>query len=189
MTESELKKSPLEIIAQVCPRDSLAYRILVAHGRLVAQKALTIAQRVAHLEPDERFIEEAAVLHDIGMIFTDSPSLGCHGPHPYVCHGVLGRKLLEKFGLRRHALVCERHVGVGVTREDIRTQGLPLPDRDMRPRSIEEQIICYADKFYSKNGKAAGEEKSIKKIVKKLHRYGDDKARQFQSWVELFENR
>ena len=184
-----LNQNPLEIIDQFYERESLAHRILVAHGRLVAKKALAVAASVAHLNPDERFIHEAALLHDIGMVFTDSPKLGCRGRQPYVCHGVLGRELLENIGLHRHALVCERHVGVGISREDIRRQQLPLPDRDMQPQSLEEKIICFADKFYSKNGRWAGKEKSVEQIVKKLGEYGSDKARRFQSWAALFENR
>jgi uncharacterized protein len=189
MANKRLKTHPLEIIEQVYERGSPAYRILVAHGTLVAQKSVLIAERVAHLNPDIRFLKEAALLHDIGMIFTRSPKLGCHGQHPYVCHGVFGRRLLEEIGLPQHALVCERHVGVGITREDIRSQQLPLPDRDMLPQSIEEQIICYADKFYSKNGKSAGEEKPVQKILKKLRKYGSAKVQRFQSWADLFENR
>jgi uncharacterized protein len=59
----------------------------------------------------------------------------------------------------------------------------------MLPQSIEEQIICYADKFYSKNGKSAGEEKPVQKILKKLRKYGSAKVQRFQSWADLFENR
>ena len=184
-----MPQSPLEIIEGICDRDSLAYRILVDHGRLVADRSVRIAARVPHLNPDVQLIEEAALLHDIGMIYTDTPKLGCFGRRPYICHGVLGRELLEALGLHRHALVCERHVGVGISRADIRRQKLPLPDRDMRPQSIEEQIICYADKFYSKNGSSAGEEKSVAALLKKLHRYGGDKVRRFQAWIDLFENR
>lgn len=189
MTKTHLEKPPLEIIEQIYEPGSRAYRILVAHGQLVAEKAVKIAERVTHLNPDIDFIKQAALLHDIGMILTDSPKLGCHGQQPYICHGVLGRSLLEEHGLQRHALVCERHLGVGVTRTDIRKQRLPLPDRDMRPQSIEEQIICYADKFYSKNGKSAGKEKTVEKILKKLRKYGSDKVQRFQYWVDLFENR
>ncbi len=187
MAAKRLDPKPLEIIEKVYDRRSRAYRILLAHGSLVAKKAVKIARRIPHLNPDIRFIKDAAMLHDIGMIFTASPKLGCHGEHPYVSHGVLGRSLLEDFGMQQHGLVCERHVGVGITREDIRSQRLPLPDRDMLPQTIEEQIICYADKFYSKNGKSAGKEKPIKDILKKLHKYGRDKAGRFQSWVNLFE--
>ena len=189
MAKKPLDIHPREIIEQLCKRDSRAYRIIVSHSERVASKAAAIAARVTHLKPDVPFIKQAAMLHDVGIILTDSPNLGCHGKHPYVCHGVLGREMLEKLGLQRHALVCERHVGVGVTREDIRLQQLPLPDRDMRPQSIEEQIICYADKFYSKNGGAAGREKSTDEILEQLRKYGPDKAQRFQSWIDLFEHR
>lgn len=188
MTEKCLDFDPLEIIERVYDRRSPAYRILVNHGRLVAKKAAAAADRVAHLKPDLRFLNEAAMLHDIGMIFTDSPKIGCHGPHPYICHGVLGRELVERFELPQHALVCERHVGLGISREDIRRQQLPLPDRDMQPQRIEEQIICYADKFFSKNGRSAGKEKSIEEILRKLRKYGEEKVRRFQSWAALFES-
>ena len=78
--------------------------------------------------------------------------------------------------------------GVGISAADVRQFKLPLPVRDMLPITIEEKIICYADKFYSKNGngkKAA--EKTVGNIVSNLKRYGPDKIKRFQSWVEMFE--
>ncbi len=167
--------------------DSRAYNILIKHGRQVANRALKIAGRVAHLKADQTFLKQAAQLHDIGIFLTNSPELGCFGKNSYVEHGYLGRKILEKMGLPAHALVCERHVGVGMTEDDIRHQGLPIPARDMVPVSIEEQIICYADKFYSKNGQDTDMEKSVDEIVDSLKRYGRDKVARFQAWVELFE--
>jgi uncharacterized protein len=74
-----------------------------------------------------------------------------------------------------------------MTKEDIRQQDLPLPARDMLPVSIEEEIICYADKFYSKNGRDTAREKTVSEIVSSLKRYGHDKVRRFQAWVEMFE--
>ena len=53
-------------------------------------------------------------------------------------------------GYPRHALVCERHTGAGLSLEDIIAQNLPVPHRDMLPVSMEEQVVCFADKFYSK---------------------------------------
>ena len=92
------------------------------------------------------------MLHDIGIFMTRTPELGCHGKHPYICHGILGSDLLKKEGQPELALVCERHVGVGISKADIHRHRLQLPKRDMIPVSIEEQIVCYADKFFSKNG-------------------------------------
>ena len=59
------------------------------------------------------------MLHDIGIFLTHAPQIGCHGDKPYICHGYLGRELLEKEGFPRHAIVCETHVGVGLTIADI----------------------------------------------------------------------
>ena len=180
--------NPFDIIAEFYEPGSRSYQILVKHGRQVADKAVETAMRVSHLNPNLNFIKEAAILHDIGIFETDSPSLGCSGKHPYVCHGYLGRKILENKGLPMHGLVCERHVGVGISAEDIKRYHLPLPHRNMVPISIEEQIICYADKFYSKNGKTGVDEKSVEDILSALRRYGPEKAARFQSWMRLFEH-
>jgi len=187
-TEREVM-NPYDLIDKHYKANPAARRLLKAHSRRVADKALLVAERVPHLAPDVAFIEEAALLHDIGIIFTDAPALGCRGEHPYVCHGILGRALLEEDGLMRHALVCERHVGVGISIEDIRRQHLPLPERNMQPLSIEEQIIGYADKFYSKNGTGKEEEKTIANILENLAPFGADKVQRFKKWVTLFEGR
>jgi uncharacterized protein len=179
--------NPVEIIAEFYDTASITYKLLLNHGRQVTQKALQAAARVPHLKPDTAFIREAAMLHDIGIFMTNTPSLGCTGEHPYICHGYLGRNLLEKRGLLKHALVCERHVGAGISIADIERQGLPLPLRDMLPVSIEEQIICYADKFFSKLPGKAPREYSADEILRGLAKFGPDKAGRFQQWTKIFD--
>jgi len=154
---------PISIIKQHYIPDSQAYTALMTHSEYVVEKALKAAANVRHLKPDTRFIEEAGMLHDIGIIQTHAPQMGCFGELLYICHGYLGREIVEKAGFPKHALVCERHVGVGLSLRDIRKQRLPLPMHDMRPVTLEEQIICYADKFYSKSKGKFGKQKSVKK--------------------------
>jgi len=89
---------PLEIIAEHYPPQSKAYDILIRHGELVAGKALRIADRAGNHALDADFIWKAAMLHDIGIFMTHAPSIGCHGAYTYLCHGYLGRELLEKKG-------------------------------------------------------------------------------------------
>jgi uncharacterized protein len=103
-----------------------------------------------------------------------------------VCHGYLGRELLDREGLPRHGLVCERHVGMGITLQDIEKNGLPLPGRDMVPVSIEEKIICVADKFFSKQEGRLTVEKSAATVRAHLQDYGEEKVRQFDEWLALF---
>jgi uncharacterized protein len=178
--------NPLDIISEFYEPGSESFRILVEHGQQVADKAIDVAKRLPHLKPNLNFINEAAMLHDIGILETNTPELGCSGKHPYVCHGYLGRKILEKKGFSKHALVCERHVGIGITAEEIKFYNLPLPQRNMIPISIEEQIICYADKFFSKNGEMHHCEKSVEDILITLQKYGPEKVIRFQEWMRLF---
>jgi uncharacterized protein len=177
---------PIEVISEFYEPGSRAYEVLVGHSRLVADKAMAVARRVAHLNPDLAFIGEAAMIHDIGIFMTDAPGFGCNGEKPYLCHGIIGRELLEKKGLPRHALVCERHVGTGISAEDIRRAGLPLPCRDMVPITLEEEIVCYADKFFSKSSKKNGAEKPLEKILKGLSSHGEEKAEKFMAWHRIF---
>ena len=180
--------NPIDILEQYYDRHSKAFEILVAHGSQVAQKALKAAAKVSHLGPDLDFIEKAAMLHDIGVFLTDSLQLGCNGTHPYIRHGVLGYDLMIGAGRSQLARICERHVGVGISAADVLRFNLPLPERDMLPISIEEQIICYADKFFSKNGngRLRAPEKTIEEINCSLKKYGQDKVNRFHKWVEMF---
>ncbi len=179
---------PLKLLEKYYPPGSLAHALLIAHSEKVTEKALQAAQAVKRSggAVDEDFIRQAAMLHDIGVFLTHAPKIGCFGVKPYICHGYLGRQLLEKEGLPRHALVAERHVGVGLTINDIRQQNIPVPERDMTPRSIEEVIICFADKFYSK-GKDPLKEKSTEEVRASIRRYGEEKLRIFDEWLKMFD--
>ncbi len=164
-----------------------AFAIVSEHSRLVSAKASAIARSLR--EPvDLCFVEEAAWLHDIGICRTDAPKIGCFGSDPYLCHGIHGRKILESEGLHRHALVCERHIGVGLTAEDVRTLGFPLPLRDMVPTCIEEEIITYADLFFSKKSASISSEKSIVAVRESLQRLGSGKPIIFDRWLARFGN-
>ncbi len=177
---------PKKIYKKYYQKGSKAYLTLLEHSECVAALSLEIANRHPEWKLDERFLYEAAMLHDVGMIFTDAPSIGCTGDCPYIMHGVLGADLLRKEGLERHALVCERHTGVGLTLEAIIRQRLPLPAREMVPISLEEQIICYADCFYSKSGDLK-KKKKPESILLDLQKKSEDDAIKFLTWCRLFE--
>ena len=178
---------PVEIINEFYQPGSKAHIVLNIHGQLVAQKALAVAENVKDMNPDLPFIEEGALLHDIGMIKTHVPNIGCFGSEPYVRHGLLGREMLEERGLDKHALVCERHLMLGLSAKAIQTFDLPLPIRDMKPVTLEEKIICYADLFYSKNRESLEKEKSFEEIESELRKYSEGLVLKFREWVKKFE--
>ncbi len=177
---------PIAFIERFYRRGERCYEILCRHGEAVAEKALAAADAVSDQNPDREFIYQSAMLHDVGIFLTDCPGLGCHGIHPYVCHGILGAGLLSEAGLVRHSRVCERHVGAGITVKDVRRQGLPLPERDMTPQTLEEIIVCYADKFFSKS-EAAQKPWPMETILQSLRRFGPDKAERFDRWAAIFD--
>lgn len=176
---------PEAIITRFYPVGSLTRELLLRHGELVGGKALEILDCAPWLDADREFVVQAAMLHDIGIGRTNCPDLGCTGTLPYVCHGVAGRAILDPLGLTRHGLVCERHVGVGIGADQAARQKLPLPMRDMWPLSLEERLICYADKFFSKsdNGRHA---KTISEITTGLSRYDAGYAARFMTLHRLF---
>lgn len=126
------------------------------------------------------------MLHDIGIIRVDAPDIECYGTEPYIRHGVCGAEMLRSEGFpERYARVCERHTGAGLTLDDIVSQDLPLPHQDMQPETIEEKLICYADKFYSKTH--LDREKTIEQAERSLAKFGGDTLARFRKMKELFE--
>jgi uncharacterized protein len=175
---------PLAIIDNYYTSNQQARKILLAHSIQVSRFAVEVASRVERTEAvDIEFIEEASLLHDIGMLYTNTPNLFCFGDSAYITHGVLGAELLRQEGFPRHALVCERHIGVGLSVEDIEEQRLPLPIRDMRPQSLEEIIVAYADLFFSKTTPG---KRTPDKIRSSLARYDSKKVTVFDQWHERF---
>lgn len=158
--------------------------LLLLHSQSVARKALQIGFSHTELSLDMKFIEEAAMLHDIGIIRCNAPGIHCHGTEPYICHGRIGAEMLRAEGLPRHARVCERHTGAGLTRDNIVSQQLPLPQQDFLPETMEEKLVCYADKFFSKT--RPDEEKTLEQAVRSLSKFGDEGVSRFMEWHEMF---
>jgi uncharacterized protein len=75
-----------------------------------------------------------ALLHDIGRART-------HG----ITHGIEGTKILKRLGLRRFIRFAECHLGSGIPAIEAKEAG--LPPRDFIPRTLEEKVVAYADKF------------------------------------------
>ena len=173
------------LIDKYYPEDNELRHILRNHSQSVARKALQIVSSHPELHLDAQFVEEAAMLHDLGIFRTDAPGIQCFGSGPYICHGRLGAEILRKEGYERHARVCERHTGAGITCKEIIAQGLPLPHQDFLPETLEEKVICYADKFFSKTH--LDREKSIEKAEKSLAKFGEDGVMRFREWERMFE--
>ena len=163
--------------------ESDLFRLLWRHSLQVAEKSLYIGTHISEVV-DLEFVYAAALLHDIGIFRTHAPSIYCVGEELYIKHGIIGAELLRNEGLERYARVCERHTGAGLSKEEIIKQGLPLPKCDFLPETLEEQIVCYADKFYSKSNP-----ENVKTYLEARHsmeKFGKEQLQRFDAMAMRF---
>lgn len=98
-----------------------------------------------------------ALLHDIGtyQVIDNDGSNGepvSFDRDRYILHGIIGYDLLKAEGVDEEiAQFCRNHTGVGLTREMVEKQHLPLPVDDYTPRNLEQEVVMYADNFNSKS--------------------------------------
>ncbi len=105
------------------------------HSHAVAKIALSIASKIKETELDLNLIEVGALLHDIGRSQT-------HGFN----HGIEGGKILKKYGYPNELVrICETHILGGLDKVDAKKVG--LPEKDYLPLTLEEKIVCLADKY------------------------------------------
>ncbi|WP_225847953.1 HD domain-containing protein [Streptomyces sp. HPF1205] len=99
---------------------------------------------------DKDLVRAGCLLHDIGVYrLYDADGNLDHAN--YIRHGLLGHELLRSEGFPEVLCrFCSHHTGVGLTKDDIVGQGLPLPPADYLAVTAEERLVMYADKFHSK---------------------------------------
>ena len=174
------------------PEDTPLRRLLLKHSLQVRDKALEILSlpQNATLKCRRDIVESGALLHDVGVGRCHAPSILCEGNEPYLRHGLIGAQMLREYGtshsldLECFARICERHTGAGLTMQEIVAQGLPLPRQDFLPETIEEKLVCLADKFFSKSGDM--QEKPLERVWHCLDRFGEDSANRLQDLIRFF---
>ena len=110
---------------------------VIEHCKVVSQLAVRLARLAEQkgMEVDVDLVRIGGLLHDIGRSRT-------HG----VEHGFVGSTIIDSYGYSPAiARIAERHVGAGISSDE--TQKLGLPDRDFIPETLEEKLVCYADKL------------------------------------------
>ncbi|MCS7138911.1 MAG: TIGR00295 family protein [Crenarchaeota archaeon] len=130
---------------------------VIRHAIRVSKIARELASRIRMrgYDVDEKLVVAGALLHDIGRSVTHD-----------VSHGVIGGRIIRRRRLdERLARIVERHVGGGITRDE--AEKLKLSDKDLIPETLEEKIVCYADKLVDGDKKVNFEE-TLKYFKEKL---------------------
>ncbi|MGV9692838.1 HD domain-containing protein [Streptomyces sp. NPDC003444] len=127
-----------------------AFELVFTHCEIVWRIAERLLPRSGeNLDPE--LVRAGCLLHDIG-VYRLYDAEGRLDGRNYIRHGILGHELLAAEGLPETVCrFCSCHTGVGLTKEDVLAQGLPLPPADYVAVTPEERIVMYADKFHSKS--------------------------------------
>ena len=181
--------NPMDIIAHFYPDDTPFRRLLIKHSTQVRDKAFEILDNSPLIDKlDREIVNNGALLHDIGIGRCDAPPILCTGTEPYIAHGLIGAQMLRELAadssLEPYARICERHTGSGLTAAEIQQEGLPLPQKDFLPETLEEKLICLADKFFSKSGNM--QEKPLAKIRKSMAKFGQPALDRFDELCRTF---
>jgi len=110
---------------------------VVKHCETVTKVAeiLVEALKERGTQLDERAVVTAAMLHDLGRNKTQT-----------VHHGFVGAQIVEEEGLDGAVSgIIRRHVGAGISKEEAVQLG--FPEGDYIPRTLEERLVCFADKM------------------------------------------
>ncbi len=158
----------IEIASQCIPAN--LWKTFFVHSVLVTQLSLQIAEKLGLDEKTKKFIEEAALLHDVGIGKVSMDKQNPQNKPPYILHGIFGEKILKDLGYPLHAAVCRNHIGVGLSKEIILRNNLPLPACNMLPSTLPEKIITYADLFFSKTN--IYHKRSFAEVEAKIASYG-----------------
>lgn len=109
---------------------------VINHCIAVSTFAIEIAHKlqVKGLQVNLQLLEVGALLHDLGRSKSHA-----------VDHGVVGAQIAQSMNLPLALInVIKRHVGAGITAQE--AQKLCWPKDVYVPQTLEEKIVCYADK-------------------------------------------
>ncbi|MER7762267.1 HD domain-containing protein [Streptomyces sp. NPDC097619] len=123
---------------------------VLGHCEIVWEVARGLLERYEG-EIDRELVRAGCLLHDIGVYRLAGPEDGPGREH-YIRHGILGHAALRAEGFPETLCrFASCHTGVGLSREDVLRQELPLPPADYLAVTPEERLVMYADKFHSKS--------------------------------------
>ncbi|ADC70074.1 metal dependent phosphohydrolase [Methanocaldococcus sp. FS406-22] len=143
----------LSILKNLCPENVVEHCIAVSE--YAYELALAIKNNGHNV--DIELVRLGGLLHDIGRSKT-------HG----IDHGVVGAEILRELGFdEKLALIAERHIGAGITKEEAIELG--LPPKDYLPITLEEKIVAHADNLIFGTKRVEINE-VIKKFEKRLGR-------------------
>lgn len=165
------------------PSDA-GFDLVFTHCKIVSEIAeQCIAKK--QLAVDVELVKVGCLLHDIGVYeLLDKDGKEREDIH-YITHGIRGEAILRKEGFPEVIWrFGSHHTGVGLTKQDIMNQNLPLPLQDYEAETIEEELVMYADKFHSKDVPPCFN--TFEYYKQSVAKFGQDKSEKFTQLADKF---
>lgn len=158
-----------------------ALNLVFTHCQIVYEIAQELMRLKPELKVDNKLIKAGCLLHDIGayQLFIGDDL----NEEEYITHGVEGYEILKSEGFNESlCLIASHHTGMGLSKEDIQDQSLPLPYEDFLANTIEQQLVMYADKFHSKTPQF----NSYETYLTFTSQFSSDNVARFELFSQLF---
>jgi uncharacterized protein len=143
-----------------CPPQVIRHCIAVTD--LAVETAKHLEEKGITIDVD--LVEAGALLHDLGR-----------SKNHTVDHAIIGAQMAQNIGLPESVIrIIKRHVGAGISADEAAKLGWPK-DTYM-PQTLEEKVVCYADKLID-HGKRKPIETEIAKLKKENKKEAAERVR------------
>ena len=159
--------------------------LIYTHCQIIEAIAMQLLDKNPIKDIDRNLVHVGCLLHDIGAYDVLEDGEFVQG----VQHGIIGENILKSEGFSETIWrFASHHTGVGLTKKDVLDQKLPIPVADYTARTIEEQLVMYADKFHSKSNPPSEAPYfcSFDWFHNSVQKFGADKAAKFDTLAKLF---
>lgn len=159
--------------------------LIYTHCQIIEAIAMQLLDKNPIKDIDRNLVHVGCLLHDIGAYDVLEDGEFVQG----VRHGIIGENILKSEGFSETIWrFASHHTGVGLTKKDVLDQKLPIPVADYTARTIEEQLVMYADKFHSKSNPPSEAPYfcSFDWFHNSVQKFGADKAAKFDTLAKLF---
>jgi uncharacterized protein len=161
------------------------FKLVYMHCQIIDATAMQLLDANPVQGINRSLVHTGCMLHDIGAYDVLENGRFVAG----VRHGVIGENILRNESLPE--AICRfasHHTGVGLTKQDVREQRLPIPVADYTAATVEERLIMYADKFHSKSNPPLEPPYfcTFEWYRNSIQNFGPDKAKKLDDLAALF---
>lgn len=161
-----------------------AFDLVFTHSQIVWELAEQLIDK-SSLTVNPDLVKAGCLLHDVGVYRLYLPD-GEIDHANYIKHGTEGYALLKEEGFDEQlSRFASCHTGVGLTKQEIEEEGIPIPPADYFAETPEEQLIMYADKFHTKT--TPPKFMTPDTYAEKQRKFGEEKVERFREFQKEFD--